>query len=110
MYGCVPVRCVETTLDDPNFQGKESTEPFSYHPCMVYLPTFTRSYHSKQPNVGKYTIHGWYGIGFFGCQAETKTGGLADPARQALRFSTGSDPDRCNPWDFLVVENRDISK
>ena len=26
----------------------------------VYLPTF---YHKNQPNVGKYTIHGWYGIG-----------------------------------------------
>ena len=36
------------------------------HPCMVwysYLPTFTIFYHEKQPNVGKYTIHGWYGFG-----------------------------------------------
>ena len=33
-----------------------------YHPCMVYLPTFTIFYHLKQPNVGKYTIHGWYGL------------------------------------------------
>ena len=32
---------------------------YLYHPCMVYLPTFT---HKNQPNVGKYTIHGWYGI------------------------------------------------
>ena len=30
---------------------------YPYHPCMVYLPTFT----INQPNVGKYTIHGWYG-------------------------------------------------
>ena len=29
-----------------------------YHPCMVYLPTFTMQ---NQPNVGKYIIHGWYG-------------------------------------------------
>ena len=28
-----------------------------YHPCMVYLPTFS------MVNVGKYTIHGWYGAG-----------------------------------------------
>ena len=28
----------------------------------AYLPTFTIFYHYKQPNVGKYTIHGWYGI------------------------------------------------
>ena len=38
---------------------------------MVYLPTFamkimygifTYIYHENQPNVGKYTVHGWYGI------------------------------------------------
>ena len=29
---------------------------------MVYLPTFTIKYHKNQPNVGKYTIHGCYGI------------------------------------------------
>ena len=29
---------------------------------MVYLPTFTIIYHKNQPNVGKYTIHGLYGI------------------------------------------------
>ena len=27
-------------------------------PCMVHSPTF---YHKNQPNVGVYTIHGWYG-------------------------------------------------
>ena len=27
-----------------------------YHPCMVYLPTFT---------IGKYTIHGWSGMGIW---------------------------------------------
>ena len=36
------------------------------HPCMVYLPTFTIFYHLKQPNVGKYTIHGWYGYNKWG--------------------------------------------
>ena len=30
-----------------------------YHPCMVYLPRLNIFKH--QPNVGKYTIHGWYG-------------------------------------------------
>jgi len=35
---------------------------------MTYIPTgsvygiFTYTYHKNQPNVGKYTIHGWYGI------------------------------------------------
>ena len=29
---------------------------------MVYLPTFTIIYHNNQPNVGKYTIHRWYGL------------------------------------------------
>ena len=28
---------------------------YPYHPCMVYL-------HENQPNVGRYTIHGWYGL------------------------------------------------
>ena len=32
---------------------------------MVYLPTFTIIYHKNQPNVGKYTIHGWYGSDLF---------------------------------------------
>ena len=29
---------------------------------MEYIPTFTMIYHKNQPNVGKYTIHGSYGI------------------------------------------------
>ena len=32
---------------------------FPHHRCLVYLPTFTIK---NQPNVGKYTIHGCYGI------------------------------------------------
>ena len=32
---------------------------------LVDLPTFTIVYLKKQPNVGKYTIHGWYGIWTF---------------------------------------------
>ena len=33
---------------------------------LVYLPTFTYIYHIlplRKTNVGKYTIHGWYGMG-----------------------------------------------
>ena len=37
---------------------------FPYHPCMVCLPLFTYIYLKHQPNVGKYTIHGWYGYVF----------------------------------------------
>ena len=40
---------------------KNRVEPFPM-PCMVYLPTFTPK---KQPTVGKYTIHGWYGFGWW---------------------------------------------
>jgi len=45
------------------YYGKKNTnnyeqKPIPYHPCMGYLPIFTRK---NQPNVGKYTIHGWYG-------------------------------------------------
>ena len=36
-------------------------ESFPYHPCMVYLPTFGWFF---LVNIGKYPIHGWYGIGF----------------------------------------------
>ena len=32
---------------------------YPYHPCMVYLPTFTIK---KTPNACKYTVHGWYGL------------------------------------------------
>ena len=32
-----------------------------YAPCMVYL-IFTYIYHKNQPNVGKYTIHGAFGL------------------------------------------------
>ena len=35
---------------------------FPYHPCMVYLPTFGCFLWKNLVNVGKYTIHGWYGI------------------------------------------------
>ena len=31
-------------------------------PCMVYLPTFTINLSRMQPNVGKYSIDGAYGI------------------------------------------------
>ena len=32
---------------------------------MVYFPTVTYIYNKNQPNVGKYTIHGWYGVWCF---------------------------------------------
>ena len=34
---------------------------YPYHPCMVYLPTFTIK---NQPNVGEYAIHGSYSMGY----------------------------------------------
>ena len=33
---------------------------YPYHPCMVRI--FTYMYRKNQPNVGKYTIQGWYGL------------------------------------------------
>ena len=33
-----------------------------YHPCMVYLSTFTYIYHINRPSVAEYTIHGLYGV------------------------------------------------
>ena len=38
--------------------------PGPYHPCIISI--FTYIYHGYQPNVGKYSIHGWYGI-VWGC-------------------------------------------
>ena len=38
--------------------------PYPYHPCMVYLPTFGCFLRWNMGNVGKYTIHGCYGIIF----------------------------------------------
>ena len=40
---------------------------------MVYLPLFTYTYHKNQPNVGKYTIHGWYGY-WFSCDNLSQVG------------------------------------
>ena len=62
-----------------------------YHPCMVYLPTFTIFYHTNQPNVGKYTIHGSYGILYITwmtwvCQNEIN-GGVFFPSFQVMRES-----------------------
>ena len=31
---------------------------------IIYIHIFTVIYHKNQPNVGKYTIHGWYGLVF----------------------------------------------
>ena len=43
-----------------NMPKKGTMTMSQLHPCMVYLPTFT--IHWGQMNVGKYTIHGWYGM------------------------------------------------
>ena len=39
-----------------------SFSPFPYHPCMVYLPTFSYLFLMVPVNVRKYTIHGCYGL------------------------------------------------
>ena len=36
-----------------------------YHPCMVYFLTVILKINQNQPNVGKYTIHGLFGLGQF---------------------------------------------
>ena len=45
--------------------GKQKSNSFGrygpYHPCITYLPTFTMKISQMYPNVGNYTIHGWYG-------------------------------------------------
>ena len=49
--------------DSSRLSGRSSIFVFPYHPCMVYLPTFWLFFNRKiWLNVGKYTIHGWYGI------------------------------------------------
>ena len=68
-----------------------SPQTMPYHPCMVYLPTFTIFYHTNQPNVGKYTIHGSYGILYITwmtwvCQNEIN-GGVFFPSFQVMRES-----------------------
>ena len=43
----------------------QKSAEFSYIPCRIHGTNgiFTYIYHKNQPNVGKYTIHGWYGYG-----------------------------------------------
>ena len=52
---------------------------------MVYLPTFTIFYHEKQPNVGKYTIHGSSG------NANANIGVIAPPQQEK---TSHPPPDR----------------
>ena len=41
----------------------EFTTGFLRHTHTIHATgIFTYMYHKNQPNVGKYTIHGWYGI------------------------------------------------
>ena len=42
-----------------DFGGRSRVTPI-YHPCIVYI--YLHENHKDQPNVGKYTIHGWYGL------------------------------------------------
>ena len=59
---------------------------------------FAYIYHKNQPNVGKYTIHGWYGFlppELFkqGPPKNNHLGGFFDApefGRQKLRYSSGS--------------------
>ncbi len=37
-------------------------------PSMYGIYLYTYIYHKDQPNVGKYTIHGWYGLDFVCCR------------------------------------------
>ena len=54
-------------IDDMSFEKCRDVQKMhkAYHPCMVYLlnlPNYIYWFTIKnQPNVGKYTIHGWYG-------------------------------------------------
>ena len=50
-------------------------------------------------------INGFFGLP--GGDKDWRTGRSWQPSSEIFEWS---DPDRCNPWDFLVVENRDISK
>ena len=55
------VACAVPVLGDFFFGGKRSASKIPI--ASMGLVTFPYIYHTTQPNVGKYTIHGWYGIG-----------------------------------------------
>jgi len=59
---------------------------------------FTYIYHKSQPNVGKYTIHGWYGIHASGNQNMTTWTDFWDTV------STRSDTRGRSPWNFQTVD------
>ena len=46
----------------PIFKGKNALSFRECIPIGSMYGIFTYIYHKNQPNVGKYTIHGWYGI------------------------------------------------
>ena len=63
--------------------------PLSYSHSIYGTGIFTYIYHKNQPNVGKYTIHGWYGIrfpGFFSPFSSLRRGLLEDPGAKILIF------------------------
>ena len=58
-----------------------------YHPwgCYIYHYIFTYIYHKNEPNVGKYTIHGWYGMFCF----HPETWGIWSSLTSILIFQIG---------------------
>ena len=54
---------VESTNNLPSINYGE-TVPLITIPRGSMYGIFTYIHHKNQPNVGKYTIHGWYGIDF----------------------------------------------
>ena len=45
--------------------GNSEIEKLRFEPIGSMYGIFTYIYHTNQPNVGKYTIHGWHGNGFW---------------------------------------------
>ena len=61
---------------------------------LVYLPTFG-SFLWCEPNVGRYTIHGWYG-------SDDDWGVQSPPKRKVFRFPYHSEGDWI-PRDGLIL-------
>ena len=49
-------------IDKPSFEIITGWGGRSKVPIPSMYGIFTYIYHKNQPNVGKYTIHGWYGV------------------------------------------------
>ena len=57
--GVDPVICLVQGWKRGKGCFSQTRHTYPYHPCVDYLSTFTIK---NQPNVGKYIMHGWYGI------------------------------------------------